>query len=56
MKFNVKLFLTDFLIAGFIILVGLTISRTFICGMICGLIYWFITDLIKLFLKEREEK
>ena len=56
MKINVKLFLIDFLIALIIIILGLAISKTFICGMFCGLIYCFIADLIELYFKEREEK
>ena len=56
MKFNVKLFLIDYLIAIVIIIIGLTISKTFICGMFCGIIYCFITDLIGLYFKESEEK
>ena len=55
MKFNVKLFLIDWLVAMTIIIIGLTISKTLICGMFCGIIYWFITDLIGLYFKEREE-
>lgn len=56
MKRNIKLFLMDCLIATIIIPIGLIISRTFISGMICGIIYWIITDLIELYFKEREEK
>lgn len=56
MKFNVKLFLIDCAIATIIITIGLLISKTFINGMICGVIYWFITELIGLYFKEREEK
>ena len=56
MKINIKLLLIDCLIAGIIILIGLIISKTFICGMFCGLIYCFIADLIELYFKEREEK
>lgn len=56
MKIDIKLFLIDCLIATILILTGLTISRTFISGMFCGIIYWFITDLIGLYFKEREGK
>lgn len=56
MKINIKLFLIDCLIALITILIGLTISKTFICGMFCGIIYCFITDLIGLYFKEREER
>ena len=56
MKINIKLFLIDCLIATIIISIGLMISRTFICGLICGMIYWFITDLTEIHFKEREEK
>lgn len=56
MKRNIKLFLMDCLIAIIIIPIGLIISRTFICGSICGIIYWIITDLIELYFQEREEK
>ena len=56
MKINIKLFLIYCLIAIIIIAIGLTISRTFICGMYCGIIYWIITDLVGLYFKEREEK
>lgn len=56
MKFNVKLFIIHCLIAGLIISIGLIISRTFLCGMICGILYYFITDLVELYFKEREEK
>lgn len=56
MKINIKLLLTDCLIAIIVILIGLTISKTFICGMFCGVLYYFITDLIKLYFKEGEEK
>ena len=51
-----KKFLIDYLIALITILIGLTISKTFICGMFCGVIYYFITLLIDGFFKEREEK
>ena len=56
MKFNLKIFLIDYLIAIIIIALGLIISRTFICGMICGVIYLFITFLVDEYFKEREEK
>ena len=56
MKINIKRLLIDALIAGLIISIGLMVSRTFLCGMFCGMIYWFITDLIELYLKEREDK
>ena len=55
-KINIKLILIYCLIETIIILTGLTISRTFISGLTCGMIYWFVTDLIELYLKEREEK
>ena len=51
-----KKFLIDCLIALITILIGLTISRTFTCGMVCGIIYYFITLLVDGYLKEREEK
>ena len=44
MKINIKRLLIDSLIAGLIISIGLMVSRTFFCGMFCGMIYWFITD------------
>ena len=56
MKTNTKLILMNFLTATIIITIGLIISKTFICGMICGVIYWFVNDLIELYFKEREEK
>lgn len=56
MKINIKLFLMDCLIAIIIISIGLMISRTFICGMICVVIYWIVSDLIEVYFKEREEK
>ena len=56
MKINIKLFLIDFIVALILIVTGLIISKTFICGMLCGVIYCFVTDLIELYFKEREEK
>ena len=56
MKRNIKLFLIEWLIAIIIVIAGLTISKTFICGMICGVIYYFIIFLVEENLKEREEK
>lgn len=56
MKINIKLFLIDCLIATIIISIGLMISRTFICGLICGVIYLFVTFLVDEYFKEREEK
>ena len=51
-----KRFLIDCLIAIIIVIVGLTISKTFICGMVCGVIYYFITLLVDGYFKEREGK
>ena len=48
--------LIDYLIAVIIIAIGLTISKTFICGMVCGAIYYFITLLVEKYFEEREEK
>lgn len=56
MKINIKLLLTDCLIAIIVILIGLTISKTFICGMFCGVLYCFITELIEIYLRGKEEK
>ena len=56
MKKYIKLFLIYWLIAIAIITIGLVISKSFICGIFCGIIYSFITDLIGLHFKEREEK
>ena len=51
-----KKFLINWLIGTIIVIIGLTISKTFICGMFCGIIYWFLTDLIETYFKEREER
>ena len=51
-----KKFLIECLIATIILSIGLMISRTFICGLICGIIHWSLTDLIETYFKEREEK
>lgn len=56
MKRNIKLFLIDWLVAMIVIAIGFSISKTFLCGAICGIIYWVITDLIELYFKESEEK
>lgn len=45
-----------YLIAIIVMTIGLIISRTFMSGIFCGVIYCFITDLIGLYFKEREEK
>lgn len=52
----IKLTLIDCLIATIVIIIGSMISKTFICGMICGVIYWLIADLIESYYKEREEE
>lgn len=56
MKTNIKLFLIDCLVAIIIIPTGLIISKTFLSGVMCGIIYWFITDLIELYFKAKEVK
>ena len=56
MKMNTKLFLIDFLVAWFVTITGFIISKTFLCGMLCGIVYCFIADLIGLYFKEMEEK
>lgn len=56
MKRNIKLFLIDWLVAMIVIAIGFSISKTFLCGMVCGAIYRFITELIELYFKESEEK
>lgn len=56
MKRNIKLFLIDWLVAAVIIAIGFSISKTFLCGMLCGIVYCFIADLIELYFKESEEK
>lgn len=53
---DIKLILIDYLIATIVTIIGLMISKTFIFGMICGVIYWLIADLIESYYKEREEK
>lgn len=53
---KIKLILIDCLIASIVIIIGLMISKTFFCGMICGIIYWLIADLVELYYKEREEQ
>lgn len=56
MKINIKRLLIDSLIAGLIISIGLMVSRTFFCGMFCGIIYLFITFLIEEYFKEKERE
>ena len=56
MKKDIKLFLIDYLVAVIIITIGSCISKTFLCGMICGAIYRFIIELIELYFKESEEE
>ena len=56
MKINIKLLLTDCLIAIIVILIGLIISKTFLSGIICGALYCFITELIEIYLRGKEEK
>ena len=51
-----KKFLIKWLTAIIIIAIGLTISKTFICGMFCGIIYLFITFLIEEYFKEKERE
>lgn len=50
-----ELILSDLLIAIIIIAIGLTISKTFICGMFCGVIYYFMTCLVELYFKEKSK-
>lgn len=54
MKKSVKLFLIEWLIATIIVAIGLLISKTFICGMICGVIYYSLVEIIEHNLKESE--
>ena len=57
MKTNIKLFLIDWLVAMIIIAIGFSISKTFLCGMLCGVLYCFVTGLIlELCFKESEEE
>ena len=56
MKRNIKLFLLDWLVAMIVIAIGFSISKTFLCGMLCGIIYSFIADVISLYFKAKEEK
>ena len=56
MKRNIKLFLIDCLVAVIITTIGSCTSKTFLCGMICGVIYRFITELIESYFKESEEE
>lgn len=46
----------ELLIAIIIVAAGLTISKTFLSGMICGVIYYFLVEIIEYIFKEREEK
>ena len=56
MKRNIKLFLIDWLVAMIVITIGFSISKTFLCGMICGAIYRFITELIELYFKVKDDR
>ena len=56
MKRNIKLFLIDWLVAAVIIAIGFCISKTFLCGTLCGALYCFITELIEIYLRGKEEK
>ena len=55
-KKHIISYLTELLIAIIIVAVGSTIFKTFLSGMICGIIYYFLVEIIEYIFKEREEK
>ena len=56
MKKHIISYLIESLIAIIIVAVGLAISKTFLSGMICGIIYYSLVEIIEYIFKEREDK